>query len=85
MAEVIAALRTLGYHETLDQRPTRFELQARDGSCVDLHALDLDPTGDARQRAPDGSWRHIRSADNRGRPRSTAARARSARAEAIQP
>jgi lincosamide nucleotidyltransferase A/C/D/E len=58
--EVIAALETLGYHEWLDERPTRFELQAPDGSFVDLHPLQFDPSGDARQQAPDGSWWHYR-------------------------
>ena len=58
--EVIAVLERLGYQETLDERPTRFELQAPDGSCVDLHPLHIDRTGDARQQAPDGSWWHFR-------------------------
>lgn len=50
----------LGYHEVLDERPTRIEPVAADGRCVDLHPLQLDPSGDARQQAPDGSWWHFR-------------------------
>jgi lincosamide nucleotidyltransferase A/C/D/E len=58
--ELIGALEMLGYHEMLDERPTRIELLAADGRCVDLHPLQLDPSGDARQQAPDGSWWHFR-------------------------
>lgn len=58
--EVVAALETIGYRETLDERPTRFEVEAAGGLCVDLHPLHLDPSGDARQQAPDGSWWHFR-------------------------
>lgn len=56
--ELIGALEMLGYQEVLDERPTRIELVAADGWCVDLHPLQLDPSGDARQQAPDGSWWH---------------------------
>jgi lincosamide nucleotidyltransferase A/C/D/E len=59
--ELIAALEDLGYHERLDERPTRLELEASDGRVVDLHPLQLDPSGDARQQAPDGTWWHFRS------------------------
>ena len=55
-SELIEALEVLGYREVLDGRPTRIELMAADGRCVDLHPLQLDLSGDARQRAPDGSW-----------------------------
>lgn len=58
--ELIAALETLGYHETLDERPTRIELEAPEGFCIDLHPLHVDPSGDARQQAPDGSSWHFR-------------------------
>ena len=58
--EILTALETLGYRETLDERPTRFELEAAGGLCVDLHPLHLDRSGDARQQAPDGSWWHFR-------------------------
>lgn len=58
--EVVAALTTLGYRQTLDERPTRFEMEAAGGLCVDLHPLHLDPSGDAHQQAPDGSWWHFR-------------------------
>ena len=54
--EVIAALQALGYRETLDERPTRFGMHAPGDWCVDVHPLHLDPSGDARQQAPDGSW-----------------------------
>lgn len=54
-ADAIAALAAAGYVESLDGRPTRIELIAADGSCVDLHPLHFDATGDARQFAPDGS------------------------------
>jgi protein-S-isoprenylcysteine O-methyltransferase Ste14 len=56
--ELIEAFEMLGYREILDERPTRIELVAADGRCVDLHPLH--PSGDARQQAPDGSWWHFR-------------------------
>lgn len=59
-SELIAALEVLGYRQILDERPTRIELVAADGRCVDLHPLQLDASGDARQQAPDGSWWHFR-------------------------
>lgn len=58
--EVMAALATVGYRETLDERPTRIELVAGDGLCVDLHPLHLDPSGDARQYGPNGAAWHFR-------------------------
>jgi lincosamide nucleotidyltransferase A/C/D/E len=58
--DVIAALEMLGFRETLDERPTRIEFEAPNGLCVDLHPLQLGPSGDAHQQAPDGSWWHFR-------------------------
>ena len=58
--ELIEALELLGYRETIDDRPTRIELVAADGWCVDLHPLQLGASGDARQQAPDGSWWNFR-------------------------
>ena len=61
-AEVLAVLYNLGYRETLDERPTRFELVSSDGSCVDLHPIRLQASGDAVQIAHDGIVWHFRAA-----------------------
>ena len=54
--EVLAALHGLGYAIETDRRPVRVELTARDRGWVDVHPLQIDALGNARQAAPDGGW-----------------------------
>ena len=52
--EVLEALATLGYVVETDWRPNRVELAAAGRGWVDVHPLELQADGSARQSAPDG-------------------------------
>jgi lincosamide nucleotidyltransferase A/C/D/E len=51
---VLAVLDGLGYRIATDQRPTRVELAAADGSRVDMHPLVFDDEGNGVQTGPAG-------------------------------
>lgn len=55
----LRVLHRLGYEVETDERPTRVELGAPGRGWVDVHPLQFDPSGDARQAAPDGTFWHF--------------------------
>ena len=55
-ARVLAALEGLGYAVETDWRPNRVELAADGERWVDLHPLQVDADGAARQAALGGGW-----------------------------
>jgi lincosamide nucleotidyltransferase A/C/D/E len=55
-AEVMVVLGDLGYSVETDWRPNRVELAAPDRGRVDVHPLEIDDEGVARQAALDGGW-----------------------------
>lgn len=52
---MVAALADAGFEETLDWRPVRFVVTARDGREIDLHPLVLTEDGSASQASLDPS------------------------------
>ena len=54
--EVLTALLDLGYTIESDWRPNRVELAGADRGWVDVHPLEIDESGDARQAALGGGW-----------------------------
>jgi lincosamide nucleotidyltransferase A/C/D/E len=54
--DVLTALRGLGYVVETDWRPNRVELGAPNLGWVDVHPLELDDQGGARQAAVGGGW-----------------------------
>lgn len=57
--EVLTALDGRGYAIETDWRPSRVELAAPGRGWVDLHPLDIDDAGNARQAALDGGWHEL--------------------------
>ena len=55
-AEALSVLHRLGYEVETDWRPNRVELVAAGGRWVDLHPLQFDPDGKARQAGLDGEF-----------------------------
>ena len=60
-ADVLAALAELGYAVETDWRPNRVELAAPGRGWVDVHPLEIDPRGNARQAALGGGWHEFPS------------------------
>lgn len=54
-AAVVTALAAAGFAETLDRRPVRFVVTARDGREIDLHPLVFAEDGSAVQPSPEPS------------------------------
>ncbi|MFE0252549.1 nucleotidyltransferase domain-containing protein [Streptomyces sp. NPDC059010] len=52
---VVTALSAAGFAETLDRRPVRFVVTARDGREIDLHPLVFAEDGSAVQASPEPS------------------------------
>ena len=55
-SRVLQALHELGYEIETDWRPNRVELAAPGRGWVDIHPLEIDESGDARQAALGGGW-----------------------------
>jgi lincosamide nucleotidyltransferase A/C/D/E len=55
-AEALSVLRRLGYEIETDWRPNRVELTAAGRGWVDLHPLQFDSDGNARQAGLDGQF-----------------------------
>jgi lincosamide nucleotidyltransferase A/C/D/E len=55
-AEALTVLHRLGYEVETDWRPNRVELAAPGGGWVDLHPLQFDSDGNARQAGLDGEF-----------------------------
>lgn len=55
-AALLAKLTEIGYTITTDWRPARLELHHAEHGYIDIHPLQIAPSGSARQAMPDGSW-----------------------------